>query len=145
MGTEMNNTRSFSMAKQFRKAGVLGTALLSAGLLLISLVGGALAAVPEHADIILKDAAGALITDLSGENNAYSVKTTCFTGSCHGSGSGVMAYGYNDIERHSYHAQLAANDQYGWAAWNPDGDAWESGPAPKGKNWVQGQGHVGAW
>lgn len=109
------------------------------------------AAAGVHDNIVLKNHAGELVTDLTGTtqlNNAFSVKTTCFgAAGCHGDASATnnLKFTYDNIEKHSYHAQLAANAQMGWNPMNPDGNAWESGPSPKGKNWVQGQGHMGAW
>ncbi|PLX84872.1 MAG: cytochrome C [Desulfuromonas sp.] len=89
----------------------------------------------DHNAVTLKDASGAEISlDADDVGNAYSVQATC--GGCHD---------YDAYEQHSYHSQLAANEHYGFNPMNPDGDVWESGPGPKGKAWVQGQGHVGAW
>ncbi|PKN12082.1 MAG: cytochrome C [Deltaproteobacteria bacterium HGW-Deltaproteobacteria-4] len=124
-------------------------ALFGAGLLLLA--GPALAATPAHDNIVLKNWNNEVITDLAGTtDNAFSFKNSCFgTAGCHGDAAAPadskMKFTYNDIEKHSYHTQLAANDQYGFNPMNPDGNAWESGPSPKGKNWVQGQGHMGAW
>ncbi len=121
-------------------------ALFGAGLLLLA--GPAFAATPAHDNIVLKNWAGVTITDLVGTtDNAFSFKNTCFgTAGCHGTGTtGTLQFTYDQIEKHSYHTQLAANDQYGFNPMNPDGNNWESGPSPKGKNWVQGQGHMGAW
>ena len=98
----------------------------------------------EHENIILKDADGVNITSMDSGDNAFSMKETC--GTCHGDKATYpQLLSYDEIERHSYHAQLAANDHYGYNPMNPDGDKWESGPSPKGKAWVQGQGHLGAW
>lgn len=133
----------------FRKRVLPKAALLGSAILLMALAStSAFAYVQAHENIVLKGPDGNPITTASGDNNAFSMKQTCFgTSGCHGDAeaTNVLAYDYNDIERHSYHAQLAANDQYGWNASNPDGDKWEKGPGPKGKNWVQGQGHAGAW
>ncbi len=85
--------------------------------------------------IILKDADGQPITATSG-NNAFSAKTTC----------GVCHHPYNNIEWHSYHAQLGANEQKGWNPYNANSsDKYLRGPATKKKPWVQSTGHVGKW
>ena len=80
----------------------------------------------------LRDASGNQIP-ISGPGSevAYSAKQTC--GGCHD---------YDTIERHSYHAQLGANEHKGWNAWSFGN--WPSGAA-KGKRWVQSTGHVGKW
>ncbi|RJX34403.1 MAG: hypothetical protein C4531_04085 [Desulfurivibrio sp.] len=62
---------------------------------------------------------------------AYSSKNSC--GECHD---------YQAIERHSYHAQLGANQILGWNAWAMGN--WNS-EATQGKPWVQSPGHVGKW
>lgn len=118
---------SFNL-KTLRKA-----ALLSTTALMLGLVFGTVAIAYDHSAVPLRDSAGNLI-DVTATDNAFSSKGTC--GACHN---------YDNIEQHSYHAQLAANEHYGFNPMNPDGDKWESGPGPKGKAWVQGQGHVGAW
>lgn len=64
---------------------------------------------------------------------AFSVKQTCAAGTCHD---------YDAIERHSFHAQLGANQHMGWNAWASGN--WNS-IATKGKPWVQSPGHVGKW
>lgn len=103
------------------------------------------AAVPEHANIVLKDATGANIP--VGGTAAFSYKQTCGTTGCHdGAGPGVLDYSYDDMERHSIHTQLGANQFYGFNPWNPDHtNAYLTGEATQGKNWVQGAGHVGKW
>jgi hypothetical protein len=102
-----------------------------------------------HETIPLKNAAGTAIKATDTVGNAYSVKTTCFgTVGCHGdvNASGKAKFSYDDIERHSYHAQLGANEMRGWNPANPDStDAWRQGAGPQGKNWVQSPGHVGSW
>ncbi|PLX86524.1 MAG: cytochrome C [Desulfuromonas sp.] len=136
------------MIRLSKDKALTGAALLaSAALLLILSAGAAMSAPAEHDDIVLRDRAGTPITDLTGAApNAFSMRMTCGTTDCHdGSGEGAMAVSFDEIERHSYHAQVAANAHEGWASYNPDGTTWESGPAAKGKNWVQGQGHMGAW
>ncbi|MEW6520068.1 MAG: hypothetical protein AB1461_11700 [Thermodesulfobacteriota bacterium] len=62
---------------------------------------------------------------------AYSSKNSC--GECHD---------YQAVERHSYHAQLGANQILGWNAWAMGN--WNS-EATQGKPWVQSPGHVGKW
>jgi hypothetical protein len=119
-------------------------ALAISALLLALSAGSALAA--AHDNIVLRLPDGSPVTDLNGLNNAFSMKATCGAAQCHdGSGTGVMAIDVNEIEKHSYHAQLSANEHEGFNSFNPDGTAWEAGAGPKGKNWVQGQGHLGAW
>jgi hypothetical protein len=123
-------------SKKLRGAVLLSTMSLVLGLL----VGNAFADLSVHGNIILRGPDGAPITSADGVvdgvtvANAYSAKATC--GACHD---------YDAIEQHSYHTQLASNEHYGWDPMNPDGDDWEKGAGPKGKAWVQGQGHVGAW
>lgn len=101
-----------------------------------------------HQNIPLKDPSGNPIAATATTNNAFSIKQTCFgTAGCHGTASapGNAKYTYDQIERHSYHAQLGANEFRGYNPANPDGDAWRSGAGPAGKNWVQSPGHVGSW
>ena len=62
---------------------------------------------------------------------AYSAKATC--GACHD---------YDAIERHSFHAQLGANEHKGWNPWKQGN---MNSVASKGKPWVQSTGHVGKW
>ena len=128
--------------------GLLKLGLISGAVLLIA--GTALASNPAHDNILLRDAGpagGALIAP--GSTRAFSMKNTC--GACHNGSTIAPATGkallsYDQIERHSYHAQLAANEQRGWNNWNPDSsDPVVNGAGPQGKNWVQGPGHVGAW
>ena len=106
--------------------------MLATAIGLLAFVGMAWA----HPQVELRDAANNVITDNgAGTEAAYSVKTTC--GRCHD---------YDNIEQHSFHAQLAANQQMGWDNWNPDSPvSFKSGPAPKGKSWVQAPGHIGKW
>lgn len=111
------------------------------------LAGAAAAYNPDHDNILLRDAGNNLIAP--GSTQAFSMKNTC--GACHNGSKTAPSTGrtllsYDQIERHSYHAQLAANEQRGWNNWNPDSkDPQVSGVGPQGKNWVQGPGHVGAW
>ena len=137
MHSKLSKTRTWT------RAGLLsGAALL--------LAGTALAYNPAHDNILLRDAGpagGALIAP--GSTRAFSMKNTC--GACHNGSTIAPATGkallsYDQIERPSYHAQLAANEQRGWNNWNPDSsDPVVNGAGPQGKNWVQGPGHVGAW
>ena len=83
-----------------------------------------------HDGVVLRDATGAAIfTATAGP--AYSAKETC--GACHD---------YDAIERHSYHAQLGANQHAGWNAWKMGN---MNSVASKGKPWVQSPGHMGKW
>ncbi|MCB2183417.1 MAG: hypothetical protein KQH63_15390 [Desulfobulbaceae bacterium] len=95
-----------------------------------------------HDRVTLRDASGAALaavdTDADGIGDAvpatapaYSAKETC--GACHA---------YDAIERHSFHAQLGANEHKGWNAWAMGN--WNS-IATKGKPWVQSPGHAGKW
>ena len=110
--------------KKSYKTYLLGSALSS-----VLLLAGSQAFATHPVDIPLLDAAGAAIT--AGSDVAYSANKTC--GACHD---------YDAIERHSYHAQLAANEHAGF---NP----WVMGNMPsvaaKGKPWVQATGHLGKW
>lgn len=149
--------------KHIKKKGVKAVALSSAALL-VGLAGGtALAYNSAHDNIVLKDPSGAKITSLNSGNNAYSVKTTCFTTGCHGSGTtGTLQFTYDQIERHSYHAQNGTSEFKGYNPYNPDAtvpgydkdgnltgqqvaDAFRRGPNAKAKSWVQSPGHVGNW
>ena len=132
------------MVKHHRKKAT--RQLLVASALAVGMAGAAVAAYnPAHEKIMLKDPAGANITG----DAAYSIKTTCFgTAGCHGdaAATGNAVYTYDQIERHSYHAQLGANEFRGFNPANPDStDAWRAGAGPKGKNWVQSPGHLGSW
>ncbi|MBN2332506.1 MAG: cytochrome C [Deltaproteobacteria bacterium] len=123
----------------------LTTALLAAVILLFGMVGSSMAI---HPDIDLLDADGNPISSAGGLQPAFSYKTTC--GACHNGvnldGEGNVLLSYDDIEQHSLHAQLSANQFMGWNIWNPDSaNSYKKGPAPKGKNWVQSPGHFGKW
>lgn len=111
------------MKKRY-KSGLLVSVLATATLLV-----GSSAFAAHPVDIPLLDADGNQIA--VGDTAAYSAKETC--GACHD---------YDAIERHSFHAQLAANEHAGW---NP----WVMGNMPsvasKGKPWVQATGHLGKW
>ena len=111
------------MKKAYNK-GIVASALATAALLV-----GAQAFAAHPVDIPLLDATGGAIA--AGSSTAYSAKETC--GACHD---------YDAIERHSFHAQLGANEHAGF---NP----WSMGNMPsiaaKGKPWVMGTGHIGKW
>lgn len=114
------------MKKNYRK-GLLVSALAAGALLL-----GSQAFAAHPINIVLRDASGTPIPSSGlGSDAAYSAKTTC--GACHD---------YDAIERHSYHAQLGANQHLGWNAWAMGN--WNS-VATKGKPWVQSPGHLGKW
>lgn len=83
----------------------------------------------DHTGITLKDASGSAIS--ASGSAAYSAKQTC--GTCHD---------YEAIERHSYHAQLGANQHKGW---DPFKNGNINSVAFKKKPWVQSPGHVGKW
>jgi len=113
--------------KKSYKSCIVGSVVTTAALLI-----GSSAFALHTQPIPLLDAAGLPVT-VSGASDkvAYSAKKTC--GACHD---------YNKIERHSLHAQLAANEHKGW-------DPWKYGnmnsTAAQNKPWVQAPGHVGAW
>ena len=108
------------------------TVMLAVMIMLFGLVGIALAA---HPDIHLKDVDGNWISSAGGLQPAFSFKQTC--SGCHN---------YQEIEQHSYHTQVSANQFVGWNVWNPDSASkFKKGPAAKGKNWVQSPGHFGKW
>ncbi|WP_246038245.1 cytochrome C [Geomonas terrae] len=137
--------------KQPTKKTVLLTAASCAALIGVG-TGMAMASVSAHKQIPLKDPSGAAITkNGDGSAKAFSIKTTCFgTAGCHGDtgagASSVLKYTYDDIEKHSYHAQLGANEIRGFNPFNIDSsDAFRAGAGPQGKNWVQSPGHVGSW
>lgn len=95
----------------------------------LTLMAGSQAFAAHSVDITLRDAAGNPIP--AGSNAAYSARQTC--GTCHD---------YDAIERHSYHAQLGANEHKGWNPWAYGN---MNSVAAKGKPWVQSPGHVGKW
>ena len=121
------------MIKTLKRARTYQLMLTSLMLWLLG-AGSALALV--HPDVVLRGPGGEYIDlDAAGPQPAYSAKNTC--GGCHT---------YANIEQHSYHVQIGANQQMGWDMWNPDSaNTYKSGVAPKGKNWVQSPGHVGKW
>jgi hypothetical protein len=113
--------------KKNYKSCMLGSIITTAALLI-----GTQAFAAHTEAIPLLDSSGSPITVGGGnDNTAYSAKATC--GACHD---------YDGIERHTFHAQLGANEHKGW---NPFSNGnWPSGAA-KGKAWVQSAGHVGKW
>ncbi len=118
--------------------------------LILCLAGSASAMyVQEHESIVLKKPDGVSITALAAvTGNAFSMKTTCFgTAGCHGNGTGKLAYTYEQIESHNYHAQLGANEIKGFNPFNPDddADAFRRGVSANDKNWVQSPGLSGGW
>lgn len=113
--------------KKNYKSCIVGSLVTTAALLIGS------SAFALHTDpILLKDAAGNPVTiGGAADKVAYSAKVTC--GTCHE---------YNKIERHSFHAQLGANEHKGWNPWKFGN---MNSIASKGKPWVQSTGHVGKW
>jgi len=120
------------MRKKVSKTNKRWAALLTATTLVFGLAGFAAA----HPSVRLYNGAGLPISELQGTgNDAFSSAVSC--GRCHT---------YANIEKHSYHVQLSANQFLGWDIWNPDSsNSYKYGPAPKGKNWVQSPGHFGKW
>jgi hypothetical protein len=125
------------MRTMFIKRHVLKIAMLTCLTFLTGLAGMAFA----HPAIPLLDEAGApldydAVAAAAGVAPAYSAKATC--GACHD---------YNQIEKHSYHAQIGANEWRGWNPFNPDAtvDKFKAGVGAKGKNWVQSPSHLGKW
>lgn len=113
------------------KGRTLALALLTSLMFVVGFVGSVFA----HPSVPLRDYNDDLIPAGSGLQAAYSAQTTC--GGCHH---------YDEIEQHSYHAQLGANQWMGWNLFNPDSpNTYKNGVAAKGKNWVQSPGHVGKW
>jgi cytochrome c553 len=113
--------------KKTYKSGLVVSAIAAAALLAT-----ASAQAFTHDGVALLDATGAAVTvDGTNTGQAYSSKATC--GACHD---------YDAIERHSYHAQLGANQHMGFNAFAFGN--WNS-VAPKGKTWVMSPGHAGKW
>lgn len=113
--------------KKSYKSCIVGSIVTTAALLI-----GSSAFALHTQPIPLLDGAGNPVT-VGGANNkaAYSAKKTC--GACHD---------YNKIERHSFHAQLGANEHKGYDPWK--NGQWNSTDA-QSKPWVQSTGHVGKW
>ena len=105
--------------------------LLASAVATAVLMTGSQALADHTGTIVLKDNSGSVITALDGAT--YSPQATCGTSGCHD---------YDAIEKHSFHAQLGANQHKGWAAFS--NGQWNS-VGCKGKNWVQSPGHVGKW
>jgi hypothetical protein len=106
------------------------------------MAGNALAAtdpVYVHDQIILRAANTGAISSAGGLRLAFSAKETC--GYCHNGGTtpdgfdgnGNPLLSYDQIEQHSYHGQLGANQMTTW------------GVASGAKPWVQSPAHVGNW
>ena len=112
--------------KKSYKSGLMVSVIAAAALMVT-----ASAQAFTHDGVVLRDSTGAAIFDTAGVGDAYSAKETC--GACHA---------YDAIEKHSFHAQLGANQQMGWNAWAMGN--WNS-IATKGKPWVQSPGHAGKW
>jgi len=108
---------------------VLAVMMLLAACLVFGLVGTSMAA---HVAIPLLDADGDPVAATPGvAAPAFSVKETC--GACHGNVAYPELLGYDAIEKHSYHAQLGANQL---AEWN----------SANAKPWgQQSPGHFGKW
>ncbi len=101
---------------------------LLAACLILGLAGSGWAA---HPDVQLRDAAGSLIPAGLAPAPAFSMKATC--GYCHGDKATYPdLLSYDEIEKHSYHAQLGANQM---VEFNPSA----------AKPWVQSPGHFGKW
>jgi len=103
--------------------------MLLAACLTFGLVGTGWAA---HPPIPLFDAAGIEVPD-NGTAVApvFSYKITC--GKCHGDAAYPDLLGYDEIEKHSFHAQLGANQLKEWNSATP-------------KPWaLQSPGHFGKW
>lgn len=113
--------------KKTYKSGIVVSAIAAAALLVT-----ASAQAYTHDRVELLDATGnPVVVDGANTGAAYSAKATC--GDCHD---------YDAIERHSYHAQLGANQHKGFKAWQFGN--WNS-VAAKGKTWVMSPGHAGKW
>jgi mono/diheme cytochrome c family protein len=113
--------------KRYNKS-TFSVMMLLAACLTFGLVGTSWA----HPDIPLLDAAGAPVPDTGiAAAPVFSYKTTC--GACHGDAAYPALLGYDEIEKHSFHAQLGANQMA------------EFDPA-NAKPWaVQSPGHFGKW
>jgi len=121
------------MKKQNKKQRLL--TLVSCLAVILGMAGTAAA----HPSVKLKDADGNYITELL-NGPAYSINMSC------GLNQAAYCHDPGTIEKHSYHAQLGANQQVGFAPFNPNSsNSYLSGVATKGKSWVQSPGHVGKW
>ncbi len=88
------------------KGQALKMALVTCLAFLLGLTGSALA---QHPTVDLLDANGQPVPAVDGLAPAYSSTRTC--GGCHT---------YANIEQHSYHAQIGANQFFGWNNFNPN-------------------------
>ncbi|MCK5192224.1 MAG: hypothetical protein KAQ71_00340 [Desulfobulbaceae bacterium] len=111
------------MKKAYKK-GMVVSVLTTAALLI-----GTQAFAAHGVAITLMDATGNPIP--TGSSVAYSANQTC--GACHD---------YDAIERHSYHAQLGANEHTGFNSWTYGN---MPSVASKGKTWIMSTGHLGKW
>ncbi len=115
--------------KRYNKS-MFSVMMLLAACLTFGLVGTSWAA---HPNIALLDATGAPVPD-NGTAVApvFSYQTTC--GACHGDKTNYPdLLSYDEIEKHSFHAQLGANQL---AEWN----------SASAKPWaLQSPGHFGKW
>ena len=121
--------KGFTIMKKYTQS-VFAVMMLLTAYLVFGLAGSAMAV---HPPIPLLDAGGAAIsTPAPGvAAPAFSVKETC--GACHGNAAYPDLLGYDAIEKHSYHAQLGANQL---AEWN----------SANAKPWgQQSPGHFGKW
>jgi len=141
------------------KRTAFGTMLLTSTVLLFMMVGTSLAVTTQpfvHDQIILRGPDNATIPDPGDctATTAFSAKMTC--GACHDGTSqqacGKVLLSYDEIERHSYHAQMSANELVGWATYNSGATGptpflakFRKGSTPMGKPWVQSVGHFGKW
>jgi len=106
----------------------LAVMMMLVSCLVFVLAGSAMAV---HPPIPLLDADGVAISATAVPAPAFSVKETC--GACHGNAAYPELLGYDAIEKHSYHAQLGANQL---AEWN----------SANAKPWgQQSPGHFGKW
>jgi hypothetical protein len=147
--------------------------ILSAAIVAGLGLGGTALAATHHDSIILRGADNSPINPRATSNNAYSIKQTCMgdtsgTNGCHSPNNTAFPQlkSYDEIERHSFHAQNGSNELRGFNGWNPDAmapkaipnsnplayyasqkdpDPFRTGASPIGKNWVQSPGHVGNW
>ena len=126
------------MKKSYKNVVVI-SAIATAAMMMVSSKAQAF----THDGVTLRDATGALIMSVDANADgireipasapAYSPGKTCGASGCHD---------YKAIERHSYHAQLGANEQKGW---NPYKNGTWNSEAANGKPWVQSPGHTGKW
>ncbi|MBC8318256.1 MAG: hypothetical protein H8E41_10150 [Desulfobulbaceae bacterium] len=103
-----------------------------AALSVVALFSGAqaFAGHPTGQSISLKGPDGTVVA--IGGTTAFSFQQTC-NGGCHV---------YEDIERHSFHSQLGANEFMGWDAYKYGN--WNN-IASVNIPWSQSPGHIGKW